>query len=294
VIYLHTFIKMKTLKIVFNSTIAIIFVISLNSCRKKSELKQYESVLSSFKYKLYKGVSETVIPPLLFTYNLDNRNKDSLVVSEEIIRLLLGYYWAVTGNTTFAFAEGNITKDFSKDANYVSLSHMLIAVGMYEKGWKNIAKGESNKGIDILNKTPNGKYTKIELMGFHFIIGTLCIYEKNFDAARFHFAGFALLTGFDWTYTLVDAMGDINQGNTQTGLQKIKKLSDDPSVPEEIRTTLKKTISEVEKITGNVDSALFWPSVVSEVIYKQLKDVSKNGIGVFFNLIDRIKKKINF
>jgi hypothetical protein len=293
VINIHILINMKTLKIVFYSTLAFVFLINFNSCKKKSELKQYESVLSSFKYKLYKGVSETVIPPLLFTYNLDNSNKDSLVVSEEIIRLLLGYYWAVSGNTTFAFAEGNITKDFSKDANYISLSHMLIAVGMYEKGWKNIAKGESNKGIDILNKTPNGKYTKFELTGFHFIIGTLCIYEKNFDAARFHFAGFASLTGFDWTYTLVDAMGDINQGNTQTGLQKVKKLSEDPSVPEEIRTTLKKTIAVVEKTTGNVDSALFWPSLVSKVIYKKLKDVSKNGLGTFFDLIDRIKTKIN-
>ncbi len=276
---------------IFNCLIAILLVVNFSACKKKSEQKQYESVLSSFKYKTYKKVSKTVIPPLILAQNL-NKN-DSIIVSEEIVRLLLGYYWAISGNTTFAFAEGNITKDFSKDVNFIALSHMLIAVGMYEKGWKNLAHEESNKGVDILNKTPNGKYTKIELTGFHFILGSLSIYEKNFDAARFHFAGFAALTGFNWTYTLVDAMGEIDKGNYQTGLQKIKKLSDDPSVPEEIRTTLKTTIAEVEKTTGDVDSALFWPRAVSEIIYRQLKEVSKNGIGTFFELIENVKRKIN-
>ena len=284
---------MKLFKPINTCMLAFVLLIILNSCKHKSEQKQYESVLSSFKYKTYKGISKTVVPPLLLTYNLEGINKDSVAFSEEIVRLLLGYYWAISGNTTFAFAEGNITKEFSKDANFVALSHMLIAVAMYEKGWKNIAKEESNKGVSILNKTPNGEYTKIEITGFHFIIGSLCIYEKNYEAAKFHFAGFAALTGFDWTYTLVDAMGDLNQGNIKTGLQKIKRLSDDPSVPQEIRTTLKTTIAEVEKTTGNVDSALFWPKVVSEVVYKQLKNVSKNGIGHFFNLIDKVKSKIN-
>lgn len=282
---------MKNIKTIIKYLIAILLVLNFSACKKKSEQKQYESVLSSFKYKTYKGVSKTVIPPLILAQNFNK--KDSIIVSEEIVRLLLGYYWAISGNTTFAFAEGNITKDFSKDVNYIALSHMLIAVGMYEKGWKNIAHEESNKGVDILNKTPDGKYTKIELTGFHFILGSLSIYEKNFDAARFHFAGFASLTGFNWTYTLVDAMGEVDKGNYQTGLQKIKKLSDDPSVPEEIRTTLKATITEVEKTTGNVDSALFWPRAVSEIIYRQLKDVSKNGIGAFFELIETVKKKIN-
>ncbi len=282
---------MKISKQILICILTITIILNLNSCKNKSEQKQYESVLSSFKYKTYKKVSETVVPPILLTQNFNKR--DTAIVTEEIVRLFLGYYWAISGNTTFAFAEGNITKDFSKDANYVALSHMLIAVGMYEKGWKNIAKIESNKGIDILSKTPNGKYTKIELTGFHLILGSLCISEKNYDAARFHFAGFASLTGFNWTYTLVDAMGDVDKGNVQMGLQKIKKLGDDPSVPEEIRLSLKKTIIEVEKTTGNVDSALFWPKLISEVIYKQLKNVSKNGIGQFFELIDNIKRKIN-
>jgi hypothetical protein len=282
---------MKILKTFFTCFLTIVILLNLFSCKKKSEQKQYESVLSSIKYKTYKGVSKTVVPPLLLVQNL-NKN-DSAVVTEEIVRLLLGYYWAVSGNTTFAFAEGNITKDFSKDENYVSLSHMLIAVGMYEKGWKNIAKIESEKGIAILNKSPNGKYSKIELTGFHFILGSLSIYEKNYDAARFHFAGFASLTGFNWTYTLVDAMGDVDKGNIKTGLQKIKKLGDDPSVPEGIRSTLKTTIAEVEKTTGSVDSALFWPRAVSEILYNQLKTVSKNGIGAFFDLIETVKRKIN-
>jgi hypothetical protein len=284
---------MRPIKKILLVLLAALLIPTFYSCKKKSELRQYKRVLSSFKYKAYKGVSETVIPPLLLASNLDNINNKRQVVSEEIVRLLLGYYWAVSGNATFAFAEGNITIDKSKDVNYIALSHMLIAVGMYERGWKNLAKGESEKGIELLNKTPNEKYSNIELTGFHFIIGSLCIYEKNYEAAKFHFAGFAALTGMDWTYTLVDGMTDINNGKLQSGLQKIKKLSEDPSVPEEIRISLKKSIEEVEKTTGKVDSALFWPRVFYSVIYDKLKDVTKNGIGLYFDLIESAKKKIN-
>jgi len=285
--------NMLTCKYFTGRLLILTLILFLISCSHRSELKQYEAVKKSIKYKTYKALSEKVIPPLMLSYNFENLINKQKIISEEIVRLLLGYYWAVSGNTTFAFAEANITKEISDDFNFISLAHMLTAICMYEKGWKHIAKGESEKGIDILNKNPDSKYAEIELTGFHFIIGTLCIYENNFEAARFHFAGFAAMTGFYWTYKLVDGMGEIKQGNIKTGLLKIKELSEDNSVPDEIRKFLFDTIAEAEKSTGKIDSASFWPHLVSQVIFEQLKSVKKNSLDTYFQIIEKVKNKVN-
>jgi hypothetical protein len=77
-------------------------------------------------------------------------------------------------------------------------------------------------------------------------------------------------------------MSDIEKGDTQKGLIKIKEASKDPSVPIEIRTAMAEMITDIEKKTGKIDGPLFWPRLIGLALFDQLKnsdDPAIKGIG---------------
>jgi hypothetical protein len=271
--------------------IVSIFVLAGCGCHKKTEREQYESATSTLKYKSYKLVSKEVFPALFNAYN--SKTPDSLKVREEFVHLLLGYFWMCSDKTTFGFAEGNIIVDKSDNDTFKSYARLMISIGMFENGWKDLAKEESAEGIKLLSKNPEGEYVKLELTVLQLVMGTYAVYSHDFEIAKFHFAGFATLTSIDWPYKLVDGMNDIEKGNTQTGLKKIKAMTTDETVPKEIRETLKTAIEEVEKKGGSVDSALFWPRVVSSVLYDELKKNAQPGMDGFMKVLDDLQKKLN-
>ena len=205
------------ISIIFGAT--LIFL-SACSCGHKTEREQYEDATSGIKYSAYKTLSKEVFPPLFKTYN--SKSPDSLKVQLETGRLVLGYFWMCSGKTTFGFAEGNIIKENSKDEAFKSLAKLMIAIGMYENGWKTLATEETKDATAMLEKNPEGRYVKIEIMMIQLLMGTYSVYAKDFDAAKFHMAGFGTMSGIHWPYMLVDAMADIENGDLQTGLKRSK------------------------------------------------------------------------
>jgi hypothetical protein len=274
----------------FFLAVATVAILTLNAC-KRTEREKYEHATSTLKYKAYKTLSATVFEPLFSKYN--KNAPDSLQVPVEAGRLLLGYFWMCSGKTTFGFAEGNIILDDSQDNNYKSLAKLMIAIGMFENEWKELAKEESKEATSLLSKEPGGEYVKIELITIHLLLATYSIYDRDFNAAKFHLAGFANMTGIQWPYKLADGMADIENGKIQAGLKKIKALSEDESVPEEVRDILNTAIEEVEENTGDVDSLLFWPRTISLVLYDELKKAAQPGIDEFMNLIDQAREKLD-
>jgi hypothetical protein len=127
------------------------------------------------------------------------------------------------------------------------------------------------------------------------ILGSLMMKDKKFDAARFHFAGFGQATGINWPYQLVDAIADIESGKIQQGLQKIKRMSQDPAVPVEVREILAKAISDVEKNTGgDVDSSLFWPKAILGILVDQLKDSSVEEVKALGVRMQKMRETLSF
>ena len=264
------------------------------SCKNSSnpEQKEYDSLKSSLKYKSYKTLSENTIPPLVLLYNTTSHENDP-EISEGVLRLLLGYSWAVSDKQNFAIAESNIIQDLSTDDKDLKfLAHSLAAISMYEKGWKTLAAEESKKGGSLLNKEPKTTESKLKIMAFHIVLGTVCIYDDNYQGARFHFAGLSIATGISWPFQTVDAMADIKEGKLQQGLKKIKVLISDKNIPESVRKSLAETLAAVEKTTGPVDSRLFWPRIISLALYEEIKNSSITGIEKVTELLDNLSKKL--
>lgn len=271
----------------------LISIVFFSSCGgEKTEKEKYESLKSGTKYKLYKTLSKNTVGPVFLVYDLA-RPKDSARTTEPVIRLLLGYSWAVSQKTSFALAESEIIQQSDADPETKFLANILASIAMYEEGWKNLAKEEAGKGVSLLKKNPDMKYSREHVMAYHLLLGSVCIYEKELGAAKFHFQGFASVTGIRWPYMLVDAMADINDGKIQLGLKKIKEISKDPSIPIDLREHLAKTIAEIEKKTGSVDAFLFWPRMVSWILYEDIKNAANGGFKQVMGVVSDLREKMN-
>jgi hypothetical protein len=278
-------------QLIFISILSTSLVLLSGCGDKKTERELYEDVRSSFKYKTYKALSENVKIDMVtaqgVTFHATPEN-------EMYMRLLLGYSWAVMKKDAFAFAEADIVEEKSTKPSEKFMAHSINAIMMYENGWKDLAKEESALANGAIGKTPGNDTIKFQVAVFHLLMGSLSIKDKNFDAARFHFAGFGQVTDIHWPYQLVDAMGDIEKGDIQTGLKKIKKMSQDPAVPAELRVALAQMIEDVEKNTGgDVDSSMFWPRAISGLLIEQLKKSGVTEIEDAASTLDNLKKKLN-
>lgn len=267
-------------------------ILLLPSCGKeKTERELYEEVRSSFKYKTYKALSEKLTYDMIQVQGVPMKAKEG---DELYMRLLLGYNWAIAKKDAFAFAESDIVNDRTKKPSEKFLAHSINAITMYENGWLELAKEESALANSAVNKSPGNDTIRTQVAIFHLIMGTLSIKDKNFDAARFHFAGFGQVTNIHWPHHLVDAMADIQNGDVQTGLKKLKRMAEDPAVPAEIRIILANGIAEVEKNTGgDVDSSLFWPRAISGILLDQLKNSGIKELENAGQQLDKLRDKLN-
>ena len=274
-------------------SVVLLLLLTFVGCSSSelSEKEQYEEIRSSYQYKAYKPVSEKVVPLLAEGYN---RTADSAYfkVKEPYLRLMLGYYWAIGDHPAFAFSEADLLTENPGNDHMLYLASMLNSCTMYQQGWTDLAKEESDKGMALAATNGDAKSVETETIVFHLLMGTVCIQQKNYDAARFHFAGFGQLTGIQYPYKIVDLLCDLKKGNVAAGMKKAKALSGDASVPENIREGLKEGIAEVESKGGDADSALFWPKFIFSHILDEMKASSRKNVRGLMSLVDAAMSKL--
>jgi hypothetical protein len=272
--------------------IALIVIITFSNCgSKKTEREQYEATTSGVMYSTYKATSKLSVGTALKAYNL--QKPDTLPsLNPTYAHILLGYFFSVSGKSKFAFAEVEIVEE-DKDEEVKFLAQSLRSITMLQEGWPELAKAESVSAKQNLAKTPNTQ-VPYEVSIFYLVMGSVLVKEKDFAQAKFYWAGFSTETGINWPYQLCDAVADLQVGRAQQGLQKIKVISQDPAVPEELRLVLKTEIEKIEQHAGaEVDSSLFWPKLIAAVLWDEIKTSSKGSLQQITEMIDEIKKKLS-
>jgi hypothetical protein len=280
-------------KQIFLLGVFILFFIIL-SCKNINNPDQtlYENLLKNLKYISYKTLSENTIPPLVLLFNTTN-HVDEPMVSEGVLRLLLGYSWVVSGKADYAIAENNIIQDMSTDDKDIKiLGHSLAAIAMFEKGWKTLAADESEKANKLLNKEPKPMDAQLKIMTFHLIMGSLCIYEENYQTARFHFAWFNIISKIEWPYLIVDAMTDLKENNNKQGMKKIKTLLDQKHLPDSIIKSISDNYTKAENAKGTIDEKLFWTNTNSVALYNEIKDADIPNVDKIMELLGKIREKL--
>jgi hypothetical protein len=262
-----------------------------NSLRKQR--KHYKKATSGVKYNGYKTTSKY---GLAGSMNAHNRQQpDSLQIRAPYAHLFLGYFWSVSGKSSFAFAEADIVEEISNEGNDSQLKHLaqgLRAITMYQAGWDKLAAEESMRARENFS-TGQASSHKHEVAAIYLLMGTLYIKEKDFDKARFFWGGFAKETGIEWPYHVCDAAGDFHAGNVQQGLQKVKTISQDPAVPKPVRDELVVQLQKVEAAAGSsVNSSWFWPSIIGKIIWQELGSSSRQSLDKLAKAIEDVTAKL--
>ena len=264
---------------------------SSNSLRKQR--KHYKKATSGMKYKGYKTASKFALSESMGAFN--RLQPDSLQIHTPYAHLFLGYFWSISGKSSFAFAEADIVEEKSNESNDSQLKYLaqsLRSITMYQAGWEKLAADESMKARQ---NAPTGQVSrhKNEVAVVYLLMGSLYVKEKDFDKARFFWGGFANETGILWPYQVCDAAGDFQAGNVQQGLQKVKTISQDLAVPKPVRDELAAQIKKVEVTAGSsVNSSLFWPSILGKIIWQEFRSSSQQSLNKFAKTIEDVCKKL--
>jgi hypothetical protein len=270
--------------------IGITLFLVMSCGKEKTERQKFEEMKTGLKYKTYALASRKAVSPVVALYN-QQREKDIAEFNETTVRLFLAYGWAVARKPTYAIAEAEILKENDKDMKIGFLAQSIIAIALYEEGLQNVAHEESEKALVLAKQNPDLEYNKETMIMIHLILASLGIQTENYDMARFHFAGFSELTQIEWPYRFFDACLDIKTGNVQTGLAKMKKLTQDEKIPSELRKSISEGIKAVETKAGPVDSRLFVPRTITYILFQELKAKGSAAIQQIATLADGFMKK---
>lgn len=283
--------KFETLlKSIFYFLVLLSAFLFLGSCGSpKTEREQYEEASSGVMYATYKGASKVLITTTVESYNL--RTPDSLHLEPMYAHLLLGYFWSISHKPSLAFAEAEITEE-NNETDLKYLAQSLRSITMYQEGWHDLAKEESINAKVHLAKKP-GTSVSYEASVFYLIMGSVYVKEKDFAQAKFFWAGFGNESGIQWPYLLCDAAADIQGGNVQLGLKKIKVIAQDPAVPLPLREALTIQLEKIEKQAGaSVDSSLFWPTLIAKLLWEELKTSTDGALHTLAHLVDSAREKL--
>lgn len=276
----------------FLSILLAVLLILFSECSSKTlrkQRKKYDKATSGVKYRAYKTTSAFAIASSLEKYN--QQQPDSLQIHGHYAHLLLGYFWSVSGKSSFAFAEADIVEEKSNeigDPHVKYLGQSLRSIAMYQAGWDKLAKEESTKARE--HSTDQASTRKYEAAVFYVLMGTVYIHEKDFKMASPFWNGFATETGIHWPYQMSDAAADFQAGNAQQGWQKVKTISQDLTVPKSIRDEL--TLEIGKYAGGSVNSSFSWPSAIGKIIWQDLKNSSHQSLNKFANIIEAVGAKL--
>jgi hypothetical protein len=287
----HNILKTKPFLFLMLAFLFLVVACAPKTLRKQR--KKYKKATSGIKYKAYKSASNFTIDRSIKVYN--DQQPDSLQMNAPYAHLVLGYFWIVSSKSSFAFAEADIVEDRgneSNDPHIVYLAQSLRSITMAQAGWNKLASEESEKARRYVPTTQVSK-GKNETAVIYMLIGTVYIKEKDFVKARAFWNGFSIETGISWPYQICDAAADFQVGNVQQGLQKVKVISQDPAVPKAIRDVLAIEIKNVEANAGSsVYHTLFWPSIISKIIWQEFRNSSNQSLKKFATTIEDIGSKL--
>ena len=162
---------------------------------------------------------------------------------------------------------------------------------MSENGWPNLAQEESNYAKSYLNSEPEVVGSALDKMTYHLLLGTLSVYKENYQNARFHFAGFSIVSQIHWPYELADALADFKEEKNSIGLSKINAIIKNEYVPVEVKNNLLISSEKISKDANIVDSKLFWSKDISLSLFKEMEKTDIQGMKKISDLIVKLSEK---
>jgi hypothetical protein len=248
----------------------------LTACSKKSETEQLTDMRDSFTYSKYALLSENGLALGLKAYQqgvkLSGSEQMPAITQNEVClaRTLLAYGALVANKNKIALAESDLIDKENCDTFMRGAAGSLRGVIFHREKWPGLAAEETQQSQSLLATVSNKETADTQLMALHLALGSNAVMQKDYERAQVHADALALVMETPWLGKLAQASIHFKEGKVTDGVRDVKRLSEDQSVPPEIRAELAKGIQEIESKTGNVDA----PAFMTRVLIRGIWDVA--------------------
>lgn len=269
----------------------VVVALSMGSCSKtNNEERIIRKTTSSLQYKSYYTLTKSALP-ILHSQMKHDKSFDTITVND--LRIYLAYSWATSQKNTFGYAETSlILEDSGSTETQKQMAHLINSMLLINLNCITMSEKEFALSNPILSTSTES--TKDNRILLHLIIGIACVYNEQYEHARYHFSILSKISPYSWPYKLTDAILLIKQGKIQRGLIELKRLQDDLSVPKDMRDIIHTQITSLEKNTGPVESDFFWLRAMGYIVFDELKRTASPSIVSIINTIEKFKKSLPF
>jgi len=276
--------KMMKKKSVLVLLTVVVGCFGITACSKKTETEQLAEMRDTFTYSKYSLLSSKGLSLGLKGYQkgveLSGKTEMPAITQNEVCvaRTLLAYGALISDKNTIALAESDLIDQENCDVFMRGAAGSLRGVIFHREKWPTLADQETKKSQAMLANMSNQADAEAQMIALHLALGSNAVMQKDYERAQVHVDGLALLLGTPWLGKLSQASIHLKEGNLTESVRILKRLSEDPSVPDEIRNELVKGIKEIESKTGNVDSPAFMTRVLMRGIWDAATEKSAGAL----------------
>ncbi|MDR7193796.1 hypothetical protein [Luteimonas terrae] len=233
-------------------------LVALSGCASKSEAEQLAKLRAGFTYQRYQQLSGPGLPTAVEAYRRTSEvaGKPTPPFTPADLctaRVLMAYAALAADKQILTIAEADLIDRHDCDAFSRHAAQSLRIVTYQRRGWHDLAQADSQLDPATLDAEKTDAIT--QLAALHLVLIYTGVMDKKWDRVVLHVEGLGALIGTPWLGDLGHACLDIHEGRTRDGLRRIKRVSENPHVPEEVRTELAAFIATVELRAGNLDES---------------------------------------
>lgn len=272
----------------------------LTACGEKTEQQQLDALRDSFTYKRYRQVSHKGLPAAYATWALSSQLTNGKPVppltqgNECLVHALLGYSALTANRGTLAIAEADIVDALPACKDLDQISAALRSVAFQRLEWPQLARAQSERATygGPRSSAVNAEQALVQALVIHAVLGYAALADKDAARAQVHVEAIALILELPWLIELGNAGLAIQQGDLRQGLVALKRLSNDPHVPAEVRDYLQQVIGEIEAETGSVDSSLWTARVFAMIVWREARLHGPQGMRSLIGFVDQQNGKL--
>jgi hypothetical protein len=254
-------------------------IIVLSACSKNSEAEQLAEMRDSFTYKQYRRLSENGLALGLQAYLKGSEAiavKDVPVISPQhlcVLRMALAYSETLKKQYSIALAETDIIES-SQDCSAIdrAVATSIRAIVFQNLQWPALAQAESMRARAVNIDVSGDSFSERALM-VHLAFAYLHINEKEWDKAKFHIDGIAVMIGQPWLSKVADFGLAVHEKRLKDALRLAQELSQDPNVPADVRQYFAQLYAE---LGGDVARIVSDPTYLAEMMSQVLWNAAKS------------------
>lgn len=276
----------------FFKTAIILAAILVSGCAKKTETEQLAEFRDKLTYTQYRLLTANGLPLGLKSYQAGltlSGNKELPTFAEKDIctaRVVLAYGGLISDKRTISLAEADLVDIEACAIFEKAAASSLRSVIFHRQEWPVLAKTETERANLMLSSDEKGPQTETELTVFHVALGVTSVMENDYERALVHVDALGLLLKQPWFGKLGRATLMLKQGEVTSALRDLKRLSEDESVPVEVRSELGRGIAQIETKTGNIDAPAFMARVLVKGLWDIIKTQGSLGLATMTSFAD--------